>query len=42
MSNPVIGGKDMYPSKNVIENAVNSTGHATLVATVKAAGWSKR
>src|SRR5437763_1302969 len=38
MSNPVVGGKEMYPSKNIIENAVNSTDHTTLVAAVKAAG----
>jgi len=38
MSNPVVGGKEMFPSKNIIENAVNSADHTTLVAAVKAAG----
>ena len=42
MSNPVIGGKEMYPTTNIIESAVNFTHQTTLVATVKAAGWSKR
>ena len=34
----MVGGAAMYPSKNIIENAVNSTDHTTLVAAVKAAG----
>lgn len=34
----VVGGAPMYPSKNIIENAVNSKDHTTLVAAVKAAG----
>lgn len=34
----MVGGADMYPSKNIIENAVNSKDHTTLVAAVKAAG----
>src|SRR6201993_2324454 len=38
MNNPVVGGKEMYPSKNIVENAVNSADHTTLVAAVKAAG----
>ena len=38
MSNPVVGGKEMFPTKNIIENAVNSADHTTLVAAVKAAG----
>jgi uncharacterized surface protein with fasciclin (FAS1) repeats len=38
MKNPVVGGKEMYPTKNIIENAVNSADHTTLVAAVKAAG----
>jgi uncharacterized surface protein with fasciclin (FAS1) repeats len=38
MDNPVVGGKEMYPTKNIIENAVNSADHTTLVAAVKAAG----
>src|SRR6204780_3620672 len=36
--NPKVGGKEMYPTKNIIENAVNSADHTTLVAAVKAAG----
>src|SRR5580658_832905 len=38
MKNPVVGGQEMYPSKNIIENAMNSADHTTLVAAVKAAG----
>ncbi len=38
MKNPVVGGQQMYPTKNIIENAVNSADHTTLVAAVKAAG----
>jgi uncharacterized surface protein with fasciclin (FAS1) repeats len=34
----MVGGAGMYPSKNIIENAVNSKDHTTLVAAVKAAG----
>jgi uncharacterized surface protein with fasciclin (FAS1) repeats len=33
-----VGGAPMYPSKNIIENAVHSKDHTTLVAAVKAAG----
>ncbi len=33
-----VGGAPMYPDKNIIENAVNSKDHTTLVAAVKAAG----
>ena len=33
-----VGGAAMYPNKNIIENAVNSKDHTTLVAAVKAAG----
>ena len=36
--NPKVGGQEMYPTKNIIENAVNSADHTTLVAAVKAAG----
>jgi len=37
--NPVtVGGAPMYPNKNIIQNAVNSADHTTLVAAVKAAG----
>ncbi|MGB7641718.1 MAG: fasciclin domain-containing protein [Terriglobales bacterium] len=38
MNNPVVGGQEMYPTKNIVENAVNSADHTTLVAAVKAAG----
>lgn len=34
----MVGGEAMYPMKNIIENAVNSKAHTTLVAAVKAAG----
>lgn len=34
----MVGGTAMYPSKNIIQNAVNSMDHTTLVAAVKAAG----
>lgn len=34
----MVGGAAMYPSKNIVENAVNSADHTTLVAAVKAAG----
>jgi uncharacterized surface protein with fasciclin (FAS1) repeats len=34
----MVGGAAMYPSKNIIENAMNSKDHTTLVAAVKAAG----
>lgn len=33
-----VGGAAMYPSKNIVENAVNSKDHTTLVGAVKAAG----
>ena len=33
-----VGGAPMYPNKNIVENAVNSKDHTTLVAAVKAAG----
>ncbi len=36
--NVMVGGETMYPKKNIIENAVNSKVHTTLVAAVKAAG----
>lgn len=35
---PMVGGQQMYPTKNIIENAANSADHTTLVAAVKAAG----
>ena len=34
---PMVGGATMYPSKDIIDNAVNSADHTTLVAAVKAA-----
>lgn len=37
-SNPMVGGAAMYSSRNIIQNAVNSKDHTTLVAAVKAAG----
>lgn len=36
--NPMVGGAAMYRTRNIIENAVNSKDHTTLVAAVKAAG----
>src|SRR5499427_1093101 len=36
--NPMVGGAPMYSTKNIIQNAVNSKDHTTLVAAVKAAG----
>ena len=36
--NPMVGGAAMYPTKNIVANAVNSKDHTTLVAAVKAAG----
>ncbi|MBV1687749.1 fasciclin domain-containing protein [Novosphingobium sp. G106] len=37
-ANPMVGGAAMYPAKNIVENAVNSKDHTTLVAAVQAAG----
>jgi uncharacterized surface protein with fasciclin (FAS1) repeats len=34
----MVGGAAMYPTKNIVENAINSKDHTTLVAAVKAAG----
>ena len=36
--NPMVGGAPMYATKNIVENAVNSKDHTTLVAAVQAAG----
>jgi uncharacterized surface protein with fasciclin (FAS1) repeats len=36
--NPMVGGAAMYKTKNIVENAVNSKDHTTLVAAVQAAG----
>jgi uncharacterized surface protein with fasciclin (FAS1) repeats len=38
MSNPMVGGAEMYPTKDIVDNAVNSKDHTILVAAVKAAG----
>jgi len=35
---PMVGGAPMYANKNIIQNAVNSKDHTTLVAAVKAGG----
>ncbi len=37
-TDPMVGGAAMYPSWNIVQNAVNSKDHTTLVAAVKAAG----
>jgi len=37
-TNPMVGGHEMFPTKNIVQNAVNSEDHTTLVAAVKAAG----
>lgn len=37
-ANPMVGGAAMYETKNIVQNAVNSKDHTTLVAAVKAAG----
>ena len=37
-ANPDVGGAAMFETKNIVENAVNSADHTTLVAAVKAAG----
>lgn len=39
--NVMVGGEAMYPMKNIVENAVNSKDHTTLVAAVKAAGLAE-
>ena len=39
--NPMVGGHEMFPNKNIIQNAVNSEDHTTLVAAVKAADLVK-
>lgn len=38
METKMVGGAEMYPSKNIVENAMNSEDHTTLVAAVQAAG----
>src|SRR6185437_2914000 len=37
-TNPTVGGAPMYDTSNIVQNAVNSKDHTTLVAAVKAAG----
>jgi len=37
-NDPMVGGHEMFPSKNIVQNALNSDDHTTLVAAVKAAG----
>ena len=37
-ANPMVGGAAMYPTRNIVQNAVNSKDHTTLVAAVKAGG----
>ena len=39
--NPMVGGAPMLETKNIVENAVNSKDHTTLVAAVKAAGLAE-
>ena len=38
MANPMVGGSPMSTSKNIVQNAINSKDHTTLVAAVKAGG----
>ena len=38
IANPMVGGAAMYSSRNIVQNAVNSKDHTTLVAAVKAGG----
>src|ERR1700748_2479844 len=37
-NDPMVGGHEMFPTKNIVQNAMNSEDHTTLVAAVKAAG----
>ncbi len=37
-TDPMVGGHEMFPTKNIVQNAMNSNDHTTLVAAVKAAG----
>lgn len=41
LKDPMVGGAAMYPSRNIVQNAVHSKAHTTLVAAVKAAGLVK-
>jgi uncharacterized surface protein with fasciclin (FAS1) repeats len=38
MKKPVVVGQEVYPTRDIVENAVSSGDHTTLVAAVKAAG----
>src|ERR1700729_535829 len=38
VTDPMVGGAAMYPNKNIVQNAMNSKDHTTLVAAVKAGG----
>lgn len=38
LKDPMVGGTEMHPTKNIVENAMNSKDHTTLVAAVKTAG----
>ena len=38
---PMVGGHETFPTKNIVQNAMNSDDHTTLVAAVKAAGTEK-
>ncbi|AZL57442.1 fasciclin domain-containing protein [Tabrizicola piscis] len=40
-ANPMVGGAEMFADKNIVENAVNSADHTTLVAAVTAAGLAE-
>lgn len=40
-SNPVVGGAEMLPTRNIVENAANSRDHTTLVAAAQAAGLAE-
>jgi uncharacterized surface protein with fasciclin (FAS1) repeats len=40
-ANPMVGGAEMFADKNIVENAVNSADHTTLVAAVQAAGLAE-
>ena len=42
MAQVMVGGAPMYPTKDIVDNAVNSKDHTTLVAAVKAAGLVER
>ena len=41
-ANPMVGGAEMFADKTIVENAVNSADHTTLVAAVQAAGLTPR